>query len=51
VLYSTHYDTFDTFKESIDACLRDLGTRFKSNMQTLMTLKFQLFSKTENLAA
>jgi hypothetical protein len=37
VLYSTHYDTFATFKESIDACLRDLGTRFKSKMQTLMT--------------
>ncbi len=51
VLYSTHYSTFAAFKESIDACLRDLGTRFKSKMQTLMTLKFQLFSKSENLAA
>jgi transposase len=51
VLYSTHYDQFATFKESIDTCLRDLGTRFKSNMQSLMTLKFQLFSKTENCAA
>jgi transposase len=51
VLYSTHYDKFATFKESIDACLRDLGTRFKSKMQSLMTLKFQLFSKTENCAA
>jgi hypothetical protein len=39
------------FKESIDNCLCDLGTRFKSNMQTLMTLKFQLFSKTENCTA
>lgn len=51
VLYSTHYDTFAAFKESIDGCLRDLGTHFKTKMQTLMTLKFQLFSKTENLAA
>jgi transposase len=51
VLYSTHYETFAHFKESIDACLRDLGTRFKGKMQTLMTLKFQMFSKTENLAA
>lgn len=51
VLYSRHYDNFAAFKESIDNCLRDLGTRFKSQMQTLMTLKFQLFSKTENLAA
>jgi transposase len=51
VLYSTHYGTFTAFKESIDGCLRDLGTRFKNKMQTLMTLKFQLFSKSENLAA
>ncbi len=51
VLYSTHYDTFAAFKESIDGCLHDLGTRFKGKMQTLMTLKFQLFSKSENLAA
>jgi len=51
VLYSTHYDKFAAFKESIDTCLRDLGTRFKSKMQSLMTLKFQLFSKTENCAA
>lgn len=48
VLYSRHYDKFATFKESIDNCLRDLGTRFKSSMQTLMTPKFQLFSKSEN---
>jgi transposase len=51
VLYSTHYEKFATFKKSIDSCLRDLATRFKDNMQTLMTLKFQLFSKTENCTA
>ncbi len=51
VLYSPHYDTFATFKESIDVCLRDLGTRFKSKIQTLMTMQFKLFSKTENCAA
>jgi transposase len=51
VLYSTHYNTFAAFKESIDGCLRDLGTHFKTKMQTLMTLKFQLFAKSENLAA
>ena len=51
VLYSTHYDKFASFKESIDSCLSDIGTRFKSKMQTLMTLNFQLFSKTENCTA
>jgi transposase len=50
VLYSTHYDKFDAFKKSIDTCIADLGTRFKANMKTLMTMNFQLFSKkTENL--
>ncbi|MBM3230003.1 IS630 family transposase, partial [Candidatus Parvarchaeota archaeon] len=48
VLYSTHYEKFSTFKKSIDSCLSDIDTRFKGNMLTLMTLKFQLFSKTEN---
>lgn len=51
VLYSTHYDKFDAFRNSIDTCIAELGTRFKANMQTLMTMKFQLFSaKTENLS-
>lgn len=51
VLYSTHYDQFATFKETIGNCLQDLGTRFRNKMETLMTLKFQLFSKTENCTA
>ena len=50
VLYSTHYEKFKKFKESIDTCIADLGTCYKANMQTLMTMKFQLFGeKTENL--
>ena len=50
VLYSTHYDKFEAFRNNIDTCIAELSTRFKVNMQTLMTLKFQLFSeKTENL--
>jgi len=49
VLYSTHYDKFDAFRNSINACIADLGTRYKDNMQSLMTMNFQLFSKkTEN---
>ena len=43
VLYSKHYDRFDTFRNSINTCISDLGTRFKNEMQSLMTLKFQLF--------
>jgi transposase len=43
VLYSKHYDHFDTFRNSINTCISDLGARFKNEMQSLMTLKFQLF--------
>jgi transposase len=43
VLYSKHYDRFDTFRNSINNCISDLGTRFKSEMQSLMTMNFQLF--------
>ncbi len=43
VLYSKHYDRFDTFRNSINNCISDLGARFKSEMQSLMTMNFQLF--------
>lgn len=51
VLYSTYYDKFTTFKNSIDNCIAGLGTLYKDKMETLMTMVFQFFSKkTENLA-
>ena len=43
VLYSKHYDSFDTFRNSINTCISELGTRFKNEMQSLMTMNFQLF--------
>ena len=43
VLYSKHYDRFDTFRNSINTCISELGTRFKNEMQSLMTMNFQLF--------
>lgn len=52
VLYSTHYDNFEAFKNSIDTCISELGTRFKCKMESLMTMKFQLFPlKAEKVAA
>ena len=50
VLYSRHYDKFTSFKEAIDTCLSKLHTCHKDKMETLMTMRFQLFSKSENLA-
>jgi transposase len=43
VLYSKYYDSFNTFRNSINTCLSELGTRFKNEMQSLMTMNFQLF--------
>ena len=43
VLYSKHYDRFDAFRNSINTCITELGTRYKNEMRSLMTLKFQLF--------
>jgi len=43
VLYSKHYDNFNAFRNSIDTCINDLVTRFKSEMESLMSMKFQLF--------
>lgn len=52
VLYSKHYDKFAAFQNSIDTCIAELATKFKNNMKTLMSLRFQLFTeKTENLTA
>lgn len=45
VLYSTHYEKFEIFKNSIDTCIAELSSRFKDKMQTLMTMEFQLFSE------
>lgn len=50
MLYRIHYDTCATFKKYIDACLRDFGSRFNGNKQTLVIVNFQLFSKTESCA-
>ena len=43
VLYSKHYQRLDTFRNSINTCISDLDTRFKNEMQSLMTMNFQLF--------
>ena len=45
VLYCKYYSNFFAFKNSIDACLEKLASEYQANMQTLMTLRFQLFSK------
>jgi hypothetical protein len=42
VLNSKYYGNFDLFKKGIDDCLKKLGTEFKNEVESLMTLKFHI---------
>ncbi|MDD1619319.1 MAG: hypothetical protein LUQ52_07470 [Methylococcaceae bacterium] len=40
-----------TFSNSINTCISDIGTRFKNEMHSLMTMNFQFILKNRNLDA
>jgi transposase len=42
-LYSKYYETANQFEAAITNCLDEINTNKKHKMETLMTLKFQLF--------
>jgi len=44
-------ETFEEFTATIDRCLNDLSTRHKTQMDTLLTLKFQMFNDEPLVAA
>lgn len=46
-LYSTYYDKFDKFQEAISNCLNDAPTKHQSELQSLLTLNFQTFEKSQ----
>ena len=46
-LYSKYYEKFPAFKETISKCLNDTQTIHKSDLNSLLTLRFQLFQKTQ----
>jgi len=50
-LDSTYYEDFAQFTTAIDRCLEDLPTVHKSEMETLLTHKFQTFEDVPLLAA
>jgi transposase len=50
-LDSTYYEDFSQFTAAIDQCLEDLPTVHKSEMETLLTHKFQTFEDVPLLAA
>jgi len=41
-LNSRYYGSFELFKIGIDDCLNNLGTKFKNEVESLMTLKFHI---------
>jgi transposase len=47
-LYSEYYESFDLFTKAIQGCLSKVGTdEYKSQLETLLTLKFQTFNKVQ----
>lgn len=45
VLYSKYYPNFTDFKQAISDCLNQTHTEHKTKLDSLLTLKFQVFSK------
>lgn len=46
-LYSKYYDNFDGFKKSITDCLSKTHTDHKKELDTLLTLRFQIFKESQ----
>lgn len=44
-LYSVYYPSFAPFKAAIENCLNETHTKHKHALDTLLTLRFQLFEK------
>lgn len=46
-LYSHYYEKFPAFKDAISKCLQETSTTHKADLDSLLTLRFQLFEKTQ----
>ena len=44
-LYSTYYTDFDAMKNAITQCLSQTNTKYKDELNSLLTLRFQTFKK------
>jgi transposase len=47
VLYSQYYPTFGEFRNAITDCLKQTHTTYKHELDSLLTLRFQVFKKCE----
>lgn len=50
-LYSQYYADFASFKAAIQNCLQELPTEHKATLDSLLTLNFQTFEKTQMVTA
>lgn len=50
-LYSHYYADFAAFKAAIETCLHDMPTTHRGALDSLLTLRFQLFSKAQFVPA
>jgi transposase len=50
-LYSIYYPSFKPFKAAIDNCLNNTHTKHKLALDSLLTLRFQLFEKPKFMTA
>jgi len=46
-LYSKYYDNFEKFQKAISECLEKASTKDKKELESLLTLKFQTFEKSQ----
>jgi transposase len=48
-LYSTYYSAFKEFKKAIADCLNQSDTTYKQELDSLLTLRFQLFENAQSV--
>ena len=46
-LNAKYYENFATFKAAITTCITDAPTKHKAELDSLLTLRFQTFSKAQ----
>jgi transposase len=51
VLNSKYYENFGEFKAAIGGCIADAPTKYKAELDSLLTLRFQTFTKAQLMAA
>jgi hypothetical protein len=46
-LYAKYYEDFTQFSAAISGCLEDANVKYKKELDSLLTLRFQRFDKSQ----